>query len=233
MKNIVSIHQPSYFPWLGLVDKINKSDLFVLLDTVQLSDSAYQNRNLFLDNSGKETLITIPIMKKNHFSKTIKDIKISNDIWKKKHRKFIYFNYKKHPFFDEIYPKIDYIFDINSSFLIDYVAESMKIVMNLLNIDTDFIYASKLNLNDDLTKEDMVLNILENVNANIYLSGNGARSYQKEENFKNRNIELIYQDFKHPVYPQKNRDEFLYGMSSLDLLFNLGINASIKILGDI
>jgi len=233
MKNIVSIHQPSYFPWLGLVDKINKSDLFVLLDTVQLSDSAYQNRNLFLDNSGKETLITIPIMKKNHFSKTIKDIKISNDIWKKKHRKFIYFNYKKHPFFDEIYPKIDYIFDINSSFLIDYVAESMKIVMNLLNIDTDFIYASKLNLNDDLTKEDMVLNILENVNANIYLSGNGAKSYQKEENFKNRNIELIYQDFKHPVYPQKNRDEFLYGMSSLDLLFNLGINASIKILGDI
>ena len=50
---ITAIHQPSYFPWLGWMDKINKCDQFILMDEVQLSDRAYQHRNLFLTNTGQ------------------------------------------------------------------------------------------------------------------------------------------------------------------------------------
>ncbi|MBB28816.1 MAG: hypothetical protein CME25_07935 [Gemmatimonadetes bacterium] len=32
---IVSVHQPQYIHWLGYFDKIDLSDLFIFLDTVQ------------------------------------------------------------------------------------------------------------------------------------------------------------------------------------------------------
>jgi len=32
---IVSIHQPNYLPWMGLMHKILESDIFIVLDDVQ------------------------------------------------------------------------------------------------------------------------------------------------------------------------------------------------------
>ncbi|MBI5188629.1 MAG: WbqC family protein, partial [Nitrospirae bacterium] len=42
---IVSIHQPHFMPWLGYFDKIQRSDYFVFLDTVQFKKNEFQNRN--------------------------------------------------------------------------------------------------------------------------------------------------------------------------------------------
>ena len=46
----VSVHQPQYIPWLGYFDKIDKSDCFVFLDTVQYKIREYQNRNSYSDS---------------------------------------------------------------------------------------------------------------------------------------------------------------------------------------
>ncbi len=227
---IVSIHQPSYFPWLGLLDKINKSDLFVVLDNVQLSDSAYQNRNLFLSNQGKEQLLTIPINRKNYLEKTIKDIEINNSIWQKKHSKFIYFNYKKHPYFDEIYKIIECIYTKEYINLSELLIESLKISCNIFDIDTKIIRASDLPLDDNLKKESKVVSILKQVGAATYLSGQGAKSYQLTENFEDKHIKLTYQEFTHPIYSQHKMDKFISGLSSLDATFNLGKDNSFTLL---
>ena len=34
--NLVGIHQPNFFPWLGYFNKIHSSDKFIFLDNVQL-----------------------------------------------------------------------------------------------------------------------------------------------------------------------------------------------------
>ncbi|HHT9160132.1 MAG TPA: WbqC family protein [Candidatus Brocadiaceae bacterium] len=42
---IIAIHQPQYLPWIGYFDKIDRSDVFVLLDNVQYKKNEAQNRN--------------------------------------------------------------------------------------------------------------------------------------------------------------------------------------------
>ena len=37
---LVAIHQPLYFPWLGYLDRMARSDLFVVLDHVQFERRA-------------------------------------------------------------------------------------------------------------------------------------------------------------------------------------------------
>ncbi len=233
MNKVVTIHQPSFFPWLGLLHKIKSSNLYVLLDNVQFTDNAYQHRNLFLDNQCAEHLLTIPINKKSYIDKNIGDILISSDNWQKKHGKFIYFNYKKHPFFDEVYPLIQFIYEKKYNFLIDVLIDSIEISFNIFNIETETVLASKLNLDESLKKEEMVIDILEQTGATIYLSGSGAKCYQNEENFSKKNIELKYQKFNHPIYKQFNSEVFRSGLACLDTAFNLGKEGCSKIIDQI
>ena len=48
------------------------------------------------------------------------------------------------------------------------------------------------------------------------------------EEFESSGLSLSVQDFKHPEYEQKSSQEFISGLSSLDLFFNLGLDEGIK-----
>jgi hypothetical protein len=67
------------------------------------------------------------------------------------------------------------------------------------------------------------------VQADRYLSGVGARAYFEPEPFAAAGIEVLWQNFKHPIYPQLY-GEFIPGLSSIDLLFNCGIAKSREVL---
>ena len=79
---IVSIHQPSYWPWLGLLDKVAKSDVFILLDNIAANKDSYQYRNIFFCN-GKPKIITIPVNYKMGIK--INKMKFKNNIWPSEH----------------------------------------------------------------------------------------------------------------------------------------------------
>ena len=65
--------------------------------------------------------------------------------------------------------------------------------------------------------------ILRELNADCYLSGEGkgSKRYIDEEEFRQNNIELIFQGFEHPAYGQLWGD-FVPNLSVIDLLFNEG-----------
>src|SRR5699024_12319540 len=56
----VAVHQPHYLPWLGLIDKIDRSDRYIVLDTVQFERRGWQNRN-YIAGAGKPLLLTVPV----------------------------------------------------------------------------------------------------------------------------------------------------------------------------
>lgn len=226
---ILSIHQPSYFPWLGLLDKIRKSDAFIVMDEVQLSDSAYQHRNLFLTSQGEVKFLTIPFEKKDYLKRRIRDIAIASLDWKTKHLNFLWNSYRKHPYVAEIMPRLEQYYAADYRLLFEAVLESMRLSFDFLGIHARVILQSEMQYDRSLRRGDLVLALVRAAGADCYLSGQGAKSYLDEQAFTG-GLSIRYNDYRHPIYPQKGRAEFASGMTCLDALFNLGIDGTRRVL---
>ncbi|MCX6075296.1 MAG: WbqC family protein [Campylobacterales bacterium] len=222
--NLTSIHQPSYFPWQGLLNKIKESEKFIVMEEVQFLDGGYQNRNIFLDKNFSVHMLTIPIEKKNYFDKTIKEMRIADKRWQKKHLRFLMQNYNRHPHFEEILEEIEPLYTKEYNFLVDILIDSMSLCCKLFEIETQIILQSDLLYNKECRKSDLIFELLKCSNSKNYLSGVGAKGYQTEEEFEQKDIKLFYQDFKQTSYEQYKNSSFAEGLSSLDLLFNVGKN---------
>lgn len=232
--NRLSIHQPSYFPWLGLLDKINKSDSFILMDEVQLADRAYQHRNIFLTTGGSEKYLTVNISKKGYRDKYIKDLELSNPNWQKEHYSFIQNNYKKHPFYDEVIEAIQEVYEKKYKFLIEPLYDSMQIALKMFDIKTPVRLMSEIDYDKSLQKDDLILELVKQAGATTYLTGTGALKYMDTERYEQEGIKIEVQEFSHPNYPQLNSaDKFIPGISCLDMLFNVGINEASAILKEV
>lgn len=228
---VVSIHQPSYFSWLGLLDKINQSDCYVFMDDVQLSDSAYQNRNIFLTNTGNIKYLNINLSKKGYKEKALKDLELSNPNWQKEHLNFFDSNYKKHPFYKEVLSEIIAFYEKPYNNLGETLFENMKLTLKLFGVKANVIRQSDLAYNKNVKKGELVIELIKAVGYNTYLSGKGATAYISDEEFERANLKVIYQGFTHPKYKQINSpNEFVPGLSCLDFLFNCGLEEAQTIL---
>jgi hypothetical protein len=224
---MLSIHQPSYFPWLGLLSKIAKSTKFLLLDEVQLSDNGFQNRNIFLTPQENIKYLTIGFVKKDYLQKRFCDLEFSSPAsWQKDHRNALNSYYGRHKYFSQVWKEIEFIFTKNYQYLYQPIAESMEVSMRLLAIDTPVIYQHGLEYDRCEKKSGLIVQLVKASRMQAYLSGIGSKVYLDEANFNEQGIKVHWNLFQHPVYLQQGSTQFHSGLSCLDLLFNLGINNS-------
>jgi hypothetical protein len=222
----VSIHQPSYFPWLGLLHKINLSDLYIYMDDVQLADRAYQHRNIFLTNQGDTKFLTVNTSKKEYRKLKIHELKLSNSNWNVEHLNFLKENYRTHPFFSEVMKVITPFYKREYETLNDVLFESMILSFELLDIKTEVVKMSEMAYDRTKSKSDLILELILKSTHKGYLSGTGAKDYMNLEEYAKHGVQVEFQEFTHPVYEQKGADEFVVGLAVLDLFFNLGIEES-------
>ena len=229
----ISIHQPSYWPWLGLLHKIAQSDTFVILDNVEISKGSFQYRNQFLCN-GITKFITLPV---EYHSKTkLSELKFKDNGWADKQLSFIRSYYNRSAHFNEIYSIVEQLFNgYNSSDACGFINKTMIQCFDFFDISVDVIKASEYPFNKN--KGELVYEICNYFQANIYISGQGAKAYMNNDllnKFAQNGIQIEWQKFKHPKYPQGNQaTSFVEGLSSLDLLFHNGIKNSRKIMRSI
>ena len=223
----IAIHQPNFFPWIGYFYKIKSSDYFVFLDDVQYSKNSYTNR-VNIINEKKQTWLTLPVNSK--LGLKINNVYVADKSWKDKHLSKITNAYRKTKFFLEVFDKIKNLFDeIESENLAVINQLIIRNVSIWLELNKKFYTSSELHINKDLKGDDRLIEIVRTVGGNTYFSGKGGNKYQDEEKFKSVNISLRYSNFIEKKYIQQS-DDFIYGNSILDLLFNLGIRKAIKYL---
>lgn len=220
-KNVISIHQPGYIPWLGFFKKIQSSDIFVFLDDVQFEKNGWHNRNK-IKTSENSMWLTVPVNAK--LGMNLNEIRIDySSKWVKKHEKSIELNYTKSKFFEKYWPHFKKIYEKEHELLIDLNMALIIKIMEILNIKTETVLSSSLEITQK--KSARILQICQLLNASEYISGIMGKDYLDINNFKKNKINVIFQNYKHPVYLQKY-NSFLPNMSIIDLLFNEGENAT-------
>jgi len=223
----VAIHQPNFLPWIGYFNKIKNSDLFVFLDDVQFErGKTFTSRTKIIINEN-ENWLTVPVMNKSELLQ-IKDINVDKNFkWKKKHLKSIELNYKKYPYFNEVFSIIVEIYKKESEFLIDYNIPFILSICKYLEINTRFVKSSELLNTSEKSGWEKLLGILIEVKADTYISGSGegSKRYVNKIDLLQNNINLEWQAYKTKKYAQLNSKNFISDLSIIDLLFNYGNNA--------
>ncbi len=223
MKKKVSICQSNYIPWKGYFDMIKSADIFVVYDDMQYTKNDWRNRNKIKTPQGVQW-ITIPV-KIDSLHQKIRDSKIHDTNWHSKHLKTIQLNYAKAAKFRESY---DFLADLyhqagHFTFLTDINHLFLSNICSFLDIKTQFVFSTVFELVEDRTQR--LIDICQQLEANVYYSGPAAKAYLNEALFQNAGIEIRYMDYSGYQEYGQLYPPFEHGVSIVDLLMNEGKNA--------
>ena len=226
---ILSGHQPCYLPGLQLFNKIMHSDAFMYVPHCQFQKGSWHHRNFI--RTLKRPL-TVPIHAK--LGESIDEVRIDfSQPWQRKHIMAIQTAYGKAPFFDDYLPDLKYAIasaDIHAS-LAEFNIRIMHWLTTWLRCDQydRCTYSTANNREIRAIKDpvDMIIAMCKSVDADTYLSNEGARAYigpEEERRMADAGITHRWQWFRTPDYHQGA--EVNNGvLSVIDLLFYYGENA--------
>ena len=215
----LAILQPSYLPWLGYFDQMDRVDRFVYLDDVQFTRRDWRNRNRIRTREGWAWL-TVPVLQKHRFQQSLTETRIDTSLpWRRKHREAIRTHYGRSPHFDVHFPYFDTLYDRQWRWLVDLCVETTEALKNILGIATPTLQSSRMQVRD--SRQEKVLAICTRLGAHHYLTGDAARSYLSPQVLEASGIGLEFQNYRHPEYPQRFPG-FVPYLSAIDLLFNAG-----------
>lgn len=221
----VVILQPSYIPWRGYFEQIQRADVFVFYDDVQYDKHGWRNRNRIRNRQGGQWL-TIPVHSQGVVVEhtAINHVEIAwQQPWNERHWRAIRETYGKAPYFKTYSPWLEEVYQRHAVMLADFtIPLTIEIAEKLGICGTRFVRASELQASGQKTER--LIQILTQVGATHYISGPSARSYIDETQFQSAGITLEFMEYNYPEYPQLYAP-FDPQVSILDLLFMTGPDA--------
>jgi hypothetical protein len=251
--------QPQYFPRLHYFARILNTDIFVLRDDAQFvrkhkypdgkTDKSYQAHSPIKQSFGR-FLLSVPVTHEGFLS--LSDTKVDKDNdWVESHLKTFKIAYSKAPYFKEIYPELEKIFEnaadksigeLNTSTIMWSILRLLgdkKVPLDNLSIDEvidrlkkkkdvrlkEIKQASKSKSlkNKTLKTNEKIVALCKEFGANEdYCGGTGVSAYVDHSLFEKNGISIKVQDWKCKEYPQLfQKLGFIANLSILDLLFNV------------
>ena len=215
--------QSSYIPWKGYFDLIGGADEFVLFDDVQYTRRDWRNRNRIKTAQGIAWL-TIPVAVKGKYHQRIRDARVSDPGWARRHWATLVQAYSKAPYFREGRDRLEPLYlGMEETSLSQINRRFIDEICDILGIRTRISWSMDFELEDG--KSERLLGLCKTLGCNRYLSGPSARGYLDEALFVQNGISVDYMDYSgYPEYPQLH-GAFVHEVSILDLIFNAGPQA--------
>jgi hypothetical protein len=230
---ILAAHQPHYLPWLGYLHKLASADLFVVMDDLQYEAQNFQNRNRVKLSGGAQWL-TVPL-ERGPQAQRILDKRINNDganrDWARRHWETLRNSYGRAPYFERYAGELESMYSRRWEWLLDLDLHVLQLMTGWLGIRKPIVRASTLELQG--IRSARIVDLCRKTGATTYLSGGGgSRAYLETDLFARENISVLWQQFTHPVYPQRYTDlGFVSRLAAIDLLFNCGEESRDILLG--
>ena len=224
MPKTIGILQSNYIPWKGYFDIIHSVDEFVLYDDAQFTQRDWRNRNQIKTEDGLKW-ITIPVEVKGKFPQKIKDTRISDQIWARKHWGLISANYSDAEYFEEYRGLLEeFYLTCDEEYLSKINFRFLEMINQLLGITTRISWSSDYKLVDG--KNERLVSLCQQAGATKFLLGPAAQDYLDETLFQQEGIGVEWVDYSgYPEYRQLF-PPFEHGVTILDLIFNEGPNAN-------
>lgn len=229
-KGVITIHQPEHLPWLGFFNKMAKADMLVILDSVPFRKNYFQNRNKIIGTNGVQWL-GVPVSTKDHIAGTIAATPIadrSDPKWRVRYLRTVEAAYGKHPCFGEVYPRLKDIILEEEQYIADLNIRLIRMFADGFGITAKLIRAGGLSVKG--RKSELILNICKTLGAKRYIAGPFGREYLDRAAFASEGIDVCFNDYTHPAYPQRRTEEFVSHMSALDLVMNVGYEDGYRII---
>jgi hypothetical protein len=216
---VLTAHQPVYLPWLGLFHKIALADTFVSFDRVQYLPKDWNNRNRVRTAAGPVWL-SVPVHKKGHREKPLDEIEIDNGKpWQRKHWRTLEMSYGKAPHFAAYHDFFGDVYNREWTHLAELNDHMLRWFLDTLGIGVRFEWASDHDFQG--AKSALVLDMCRTLGADRFVFGALGRDYADLDAFAAAGVGVVFQDYRHPTYPQFHGG-FEPHMSVVDLLFNCG-----------
>jgi hypothetical protein len=213
----VAIMQPTYLPYLGYFDLIQRADVFVFLDDVQFERRSWQSRNRILTAEG-ERMLSVPVRK--HAQDTrIDAIETADETgWRAEHLTTIRHAYARRPGFAEGIAFLEET--LVGGRLVDLHAGLIEQAARRLGLQTQFVRASTLGCGGK--RSDHLLEICRATEAEEYLSPMGSADYIAADGaFAAASLPVRFNSFVEVAYDQ-GRPTFTPYLAFIDAVMNLG-----------
>ena len=219
---ILTAHQPVYLPWLGLFHKIALADMFISFNQVQYQPKDWNNRNK-IKTAQEPVWLSVPVLRSGFLERKYTEIEINNSInWGRKHFNSMQGSYAKAPYFKRYADFFEDTYKKDWNTLVELNEYMLRWFLDTLGINVPVRRADEWTFQG--MKSDMVLDMCLQAGADTYIFGAEGRNYADEQSFNEAGVEVLYQDYQHPEYPQLHGD-FISHLSIVDLLFNCGDNS--------
>lgn len=226
---ILTTHQPLFLPWPGFFCKAAQSDRMILLDDVQFPRGrSWLNRNRLKNEEG-ELWLTVPVWKKGRGAQRIRDVSLYNERgWRRKHLRSIEQNYGNAPFFEEYFPVVESVYRAAGDALVDLNLGIIRFMWTALSPRAALGLQSDLGVTGRGTE--LLVSLCLETGADRYAMFPAAQKHVDLSMLRAHGIEPHLLKFHPPVYPQLWGD-FIYNLSTLDLLLNCGPKSAAIISG--
>lgn len=193
----IIIH-PTYFPNIDLLSQLIKSENILFEISDKYIKQTLRNRTEIHAANGK-LILSIPVKYSSSKKEKYKDIKICyNSSWQKIHLKSIESAYRNSPYYDFFEDYFIKFFNKKEKFLIDANIKSIEVIYDILDMKMKY----------DLTND--YKNKLEN-----YIDYRKLVDSNPDEKMSKINYSQVFQE----------KNGFISGLSSLDIIFNKGLES--------
>jgi WbqC-like protein family len=219
---VCAIMQPTYLPWVGYLDLIDRVDVFVFLDNVQFARRSWQQRNQLRGPEGLEW-ISIPVLKSGLRDQRIDQAQIQIGAFPNDHLALIERRYQKAAQFAAVWPELRSVIAAAGTHrnLSRLNQEVIRYLCAAFGIERRMEIASSLAVGG--RRSNLLADLCKAVGADTYLTPPGAVEYLREDRavFAAAGITVVVQSYQHPLWTQLY-EPFTPFASSIDLLFNEG-----------
>lgn len=227
---VIAIMQPTFCPWLGYFDLIDRVDAFVYLDDVQLSRQSFQTRNRIKGTSPQPRWLSVP---HEHGTPLVDRLIASTPIVDpngagNRVANVLASFYRGSPWLAEVDDLL------RRAFASQQMLGALNIaiingVCEYLGIDTRRVLSTDLGVEE--RRSGKVMGILNNLAWGTYVAVPGAVDYMVSDGvFEPLGDRVLVQSFETVAYHQRGEGDFTSHMSILDALLEVGPESTLEVI---